>query len=157
MDSHVLAKQRGFSLVELVLVFMLASVFISAVSYSALKIRQLAKAQRTLYELEAIARVSTQYYLENGAWPAALTDLRPKYLSATASETNPFGNAYVITGVASRVTVSTLLPKGLVTAKSFGSQIVVINQGTNDLVSLSKSVESSNWKLKYEKKYIYKQ
>jgi len=157
MDSHVLAKQRGFSLAELVLVFMLASIFIGTVSYSALKIRQLARAQRVLSELDAIASVSTQYYLENGAWPLSLADLRPKYLSATASETNPFGNDYVITGVTSRITVSTLLPKGLVATKSFGSQIVVINQGANDLVSLSKSVESANWKLKYEKKYIYKQ
>jgi prepilin-type N-terminal cleavage/methylation domain-containing protein len=157
MDSHVLVREKGFSLIELVLVLMLASVFIAAVSHSALKIRQLAKAQRTLSELEVIASVSIQYYLENGAWPATLADLRPKYLSANSSGLNPFGNAYTIAGATSSVSVSTFLPKGLITEKSFGSELVVVNQGANDLVSLSKSVESRNWKLKYEKKYIYQE
>ncbi len=156
MDSDVLTK-RGFSLAELVLVLMLASVFIAAAGYSALKIRQTAKAQRTLYELDSIASVSTQYYLENGAWPASLADLRPKYLSSTSGDRNPFGNIYTIAGDVSRVSVSTVVPRGVITEKSFGSEIVIVNQGSNDLVSLSKSVESRNWKLKYEKKYIYQE
>ena len=156
MDSHVLAK-RGFSLVELGLVLMVVSVFIAVSSYSAAKIRQVVKAQRTINELDAIASVSTQYYLENGAWPATLSDLRPKYLSSTSGDLNPFGNIYTIVGNVSRVSVSTVVPKGVITEKSFGSEIVIVNQGTNDLVSLSKSVESGNWKLKYEKKYIYQE
>ncbi len=156
MDSDVLAK-RGFSLVELGLVLMVTSVLIAISFYSAAKIRQVTLAQRTISELDTIASVSTQYYLENGAWPVSVSDLRPKYLSANSSDFNPFGNAYTITAGASMVSVSTLLPRGLVTTRSFGSEIVVVNQGNNDLVNLSKSVESSNWKLKYEKKYIYKQ
>lgn len=156
MDSDVLTK-RGFSLVELVLVLMVASVFIAATGYSVAKIRQVVKAQRTINELNAIASVSTQYYLENGAWPASTDDLRPKYLGPNSSVLNPFGNAYTIAGGASSVSVSTLLPRGLITEKSFGSEIVVVNQGANDLVSLSKSIESRNWKLKYEKKYIYQE
>lgn len=157
MDSYVLAKQRGFSLAELVLVLMLASIFIAAAGYSALKMRQLAKAQRTLYELDSIASVSMQYYLENGAWPATLSDLRPKYLSSTSGDLNPFGNAYTIIGNVSRVSVSTVVPRGVITEKSFGSEIVIVKQDVNDLVSLSKSIESRNWKLKYEKKYIYQE
>jgi len=157
MDSNLLTKQRGFSLAELVLVLMVVSVFIAATGYSAAKIRQVIKAQRTLNELDSIASVSTQYYLENGAWPASLADLRPKYLSSTSGDFNPFGNAYTITGNVSRVSVSTVVPRGVITEKSFGSEIVIVNQGSNDLVSLSKSVESRNWKLKYEKKYIYQE
>lgn len=156
MDSNVLAK-RGFSLVELGLVLMAVSVFIAVSSYSAAKIRQVIKAQRTINELDALASVSTQYYLENGAWPVSTADLRPKYLGPNSSDLNPFGSAYTIAGSTSRVSVSTLLPRGLITEKSFGSEIVVINQGSNDLVSLSKSLESGNWKLKYEKKYIYQE
>jgi hypothetical protein len=53
--------------------------------------------------------------------------------------------------------VSTVVPRGVITEKSFGSEIVIVSQGANDLVSLSKSVESRNWKLKYEKKYIYQE
>jgi len=156
MDSDVLTK-RGFSLAELVLVLMVVSVFIAATGYSAAKIRQVIKAQRTLNELDSIASVSTQYYLENGAWPASLADLRPKYLSSTSGDFNPFGNAYTITGNVSRVSVLTVVPRGVITEKSFGSEIVIVNQGSNDLVSLSKSIESRNWKLKYEKKYIYQE
>jgi len=156
MDSHVLTK-RGFSLVELGLVLMVVSMFIAISSYSAAKIRQVVKAQRILNELDSIASVSTQYYLENGAWPATLSDLRPKYLSPTSGDLNPFGNAYAIAGGVSGVSVSTVVPRGVITEKSFGSEIVIVNQGTNDLVSLSKSVESRNWKLKYEKKYIYQE
>lgn len=136
---------------------MIAVVFSAAVLYSAQKIRQAASAQRVMEELEAIATASTQYYLENGAWPVNLSDLRPKYLGPGSSALNPFGNAYVITPGVSRVSVSTLLPKGLVTQRSFGSEVVVVNQGSNDLVTVTKSPESGNWKLKYDKKYIYKQ
>lgn len=156
MDNNVLAK-RGFSLAELSLVLMIVSVFIAASFYSAAKIRQVALAQRTINELNTIATVSTQYYLENGAWPVNLSGLRPKYLVANSGNLNPFGNVYTITSNASSFSVSTLLPKGLLTNKSHGSEVVVVNQGNNDLVSITKSPESRTWKLKYEKKYIYKQ
>ncbi len=156
MDSDVLAK-RGFSLLELSLVLMVVSVLIAVSSYSAAKIRQVALAQRAVSELNAIASVSTQYYLENGAWPVNLSDLRPKYLEANSNDLNPFGNSYTITIGSSRASVSTVLPRGLVTNKSFGSEVVVVNQGSSDLVTITKSVESRNWKLKYDKKYIYHQ
>lgn len=156
MDNNVLAK-RGFSLAELSLVLMVASVFIAASSYSAAKIRQAASAQRVIGELDAIAVAGTKYYSEQGAWPVNISDLRPGYLVQQSSDLNPFGNVYTIASNALSFSVSTLLPKGLITNKSFGSEVVVVNQGNNDLVSITKSPESRIWKLKYEKKYIYKQ
>ena len=157
MDHNVLKRRRGFSLAELSLVLMLAGVFIAAAFYSAAKIRQVASGIRVLEELDSIASASTRYYRELGAWPVSLSDLRPSYLVQQSSDMNPFGNAYTITSNASSVSVSTLLPKNLVTPKSFGSEVVVVNQGNNDLVSITKTPESTTWKLKYEKKYIYKQ
>jgi prepilin-type N-terminal cleavage/methylation domain-containing protein len=157
MDHNVLKRRRGFSLAELSLVLMLAGIFIAAAFYSATKIRQTASAQRVMTELESIALASTRFYSERGAWPAALADLRPSYLVQQSSDVNPFGNAYTITSNTSSVSVSTLLPKGLITLKSYGSEVVVVNQGNNDLVSITKTPESRTWKLKYEKKYIYKQ
>ena len=136
---------------------MLAWVFIAAAFYSAAKIRQVASSIRTLEELDSIAVSCTRYYREIGAWPAVLADLRPGYLVQQSSDTNPFGNAYTITSNASSVSVSTLLPKGLITSKSFGNEVVVVNQGNNDLVSVTKTPESRTWKLKYDKKYIYHQ
>ncbi|TRZ49844.1 prepilin-type N-terminal cleavage/methylation domain-containing protein [bacterium] len=156
MDNNVLAR-RGFSLAELSLVLMVASVFIAASFYSAAKIRQIASAQRVMEEMDSIAVASARYYSEHGAWPTGLSDLRPSYLGQQSSDINPFGNAYTITSGVSGVSISTLLPKGLLTNKSFGSEVVVVNQGNNDLVSITKSPESRTWKLKYEKKYIYKQ
>lgn len=156
MDNNVL-KRRGFSLAELSLVLMLAGIFIAAAFYSAAKIRQVASGIRALEELDAIALASARYYSERGAWPVNLSDLRPSYLVQQASSFNPFGNAYTISSNVSSVSVSTLLPKGLITSKSFGSEVVVVNQGNNDLVSITKTPESRTWKLKYDKKYIYKQ
>ena len=156
MDNNVL-KRRGFSLAELSLVLMLAGVFIAAAFYSAAKIRQVASGIRALEELDSIALASARYYSERGAWPVNLSDLRPSYLVQQSSDVNPFGNAYTIISNVSSVSVSTLLPKGLITSKSYGSEVVVLNQGNNDLVSVTKTPESRTWKLKYEKKYIYKQ
>jgi len=136
---------------------MLAGIFIAAAFYSAAKIRQTASAQRVIVELESVALASTRFYSQNGAWPVSLSDLRPSYLVQQSSDLNPFGNVYTITSNSSSVSVSTLLPKGLVTGKSYGSEVVVINQGNNDLISVTKSLESGTWNLKYEKKYIYKQ
>ena len=136
---------------------MIAGVFIAAAFYSASKIRQVSKAQRVIIELESIALASTRYHSEYGAWPAVLADLRPSYLAQQSSDVNPFGNAYTITYNALSVSISTVLPKGLITSKSFGSEVVVVNQGNNDLVSVTKTPESRTWKLKYEKKYIYHQ
>ena len=136
---------------------MVASVFIAVSFYSAAKIRQIASAQRVIVDLDAIAIAGTRYYSEHGAWPVNISDLRPSYLAQQSSGLNPFGNAYTITSNASSFSVSTLLPKGLITNKSYGSEVVIVNQGNNDLVSITKSPESRTWKLKYEKKYIYKQ
>lgn len=137
---------------------MAAGVFIAAAFYPAAKIRQLALAQRLIKELDSIAIAGTRYYSEHGAWPASLADLRPSCLVQQSSDINPFGNAYTITSNVSSISVSTLLPKGLVSGKSFSSEVVVINQDSNDLVSITKSPESRAWKLKYDKKYnIYKE
>jgi len=144
-------------LAELSLVLMVTSVFIAASFYSAVKIRQAASGQRLIEELDSIAAAGIRYYSEHGAWPTGLSDLRSSYLGQQSSDLNPFDNAYTITSNVLSFSVSTLLPKNLVTNKSYGSEVVVVNQGSNDLVSITKSPESRTWNLKYEKKYIYKQ
>ena len=156
MDGYVL-KKRGFSLTELSLVLMIVSILIAVSGYSAAKIRQGVCAQRVTDELDVIAIAGTRYYSEHGAWPASLSDLRPGYLAQQSGDLNPFGNAYTITSNIPSFSVSTLLPKGLITSKSYGSEVVVINQGNNDLVSITRTPEITTWKLKYEKKYIYKE
>ena len=156
MDRNVLEK-RGFSLIELSLVFVIGAILLGTVFYSARSIRQAALARKTIQELDVLVSASSQYYLGNGAYPTCVLDLRPVYLSPQATGVNPFGNAYCVTPGVLSVSVSTLLPKGLLTPQSFGSEVVVINQGNNDLVSVTKPLESGIWSLKYDKKNIYRQ
>ena len=157
MDSDVLGK-KGFSLIELALVLAITAVLISIVLYSAKAVRQAALAERTVEELSSIAVASTGYYNQNGTWPAALSDLRQSgYLVATSGDLNPFGYGYTIAAIDGSILVSTLIPKGLVSTNTSGIEIVVTNQGSNDLVTITEPQESATWGLKYDKKYIYDQ
>ena len=156
MDSDVLGK-RAFSLIELSLALAITAMLLSIALYSAKGIRQASSAERVTRELDSIAIASARFYSEKGAWPAFLSDLKTSgYMVTSSGDLNPFGNAYVIIGGNDAVSVSTLLPKGLITSRSAGSEVVVVCQGDNDLVTITKSVETSIWKLKYEKKYIYR-
>jgi len=154
MDSNLLTR-RGFSLLETSFALLLVIVFMSSVICLAVRIKQGAFSQRVINELGAIATASLNYYAENGAWPANVADLRPGYLESQTGSLNPFGNAYTITGGLSSVSVSTVLPRGLISRDSLAGGAVVLTEGNTDLVSVTKSPESNNWKLKYEKKYIY--
>ena len=157
MDSDVL-NRKAFSLLELSLVLAITAVLLSIALYSAKAVKQTALAERTVEELNSITLASTRYHSQNGIWPVSLSDLRTGgYISLNSGDLNPFGNAYVITGGGEAVSVSCVLPKGLISVKDFGSEIVVTNQGSNDLISITKSQESSTWGLKYEKKYLYGQ
>ena len=155
MDSDVLGR-KGFSLIELSLTLAITAILLAIALYSAKAVRQAALAERTIDELSSIALASTRYYSQYNARPATLSDLRTSgYLAASSGDLNPFGNAYVITGGDDAVSVSTILPKGLIIATSMASEVVVVNQGNNDLVTVTKSQESTLWSLQYEKKYIY--
>jgi len=156
MDRDIL-KNGGFNLIELSLVFAIAAMLLGAVFCSAARTRRIALAGRTIQEMDALASASTQYYLGIGAWPQDVADLRPAHLSPEATGINPFGNVYTIAGGVSSVTISTALPKGLITPENSGSEIVIQNQGANDLVSVTRSVESTAWGLQHDKKNIFHQ
>lgn len=156
MDSDVLGH-RGFNLIELSIVLAITAMLLAIALYSAKAIREVALAERAVNELTSIAVASTRYHSQNEAWPASLSDLRREgYLAPGSGDLNPFGNAYVINAGNQMVSVSCVLPKGLISAKSFGSEVVVVDQGSNDLISITRSMETGTWHLKYEKKYIYR-
>ena len=157
MDSDIL-KEKAFSLVELILVLAATAMLLAIVLYTSKGIRNTARSERTIEEMSSIAKASARYYNQNGIWPVSLSDLRGGgEISATSGDLNPFGYGYTIAAIDGSISVSTLIPKGLVSTNTSGIEIVVTNQGSNDLVTITEPQESATWGLKYDKKYIYDQ
>lgn len=156
MDRNFLSR-RAFSLIEMILAFTVSAVLCVAALYSAVKVRQIAAVQRVSFELDAVADAGIRYYSQTGAWPEQFSDLCPGYLTQWVTGLNPFGNPYVLTHGVSMITISTTLPKGLAVLNGFGGEAVISRQDGYDFVSITRSLESSIWTLKYEKKNIFKQ
>ena len=157
MDSDIL-KEKAFSLVELTLVLAATAMLLAIVLYTSKGIRNTALSERTIEEMSSIAKASARYYNQSGVWPVSLSDLRGcGEISATSGDLNPFGYGYTIIGGNGSVSVSTLLPKDLVSTNISGLEIVVTSQGDNDLVTITEPLENATWGLKYEKKYLYDQ
>ena len=122
-------NKRGFSLIELCIALGVLVILTSSITPVFIKRIQVKAGEKTALEMSVIQQAALSYYTANNAWPASIQVLQSAgYLNLS-----------------------------WVTNKSSGSEVVVVNQGNNDLVSITKSPESRTWKLKYEKKYIYKQ
>lgn len=149
-------RKKAFSLPELSLALAICAVLLAMTLNSAAQARRAALAERVIRDLDSVAAASARYYREKGAFPDSLSDLRGSgYLAGSSGDLNPLGFSYVIAGGNEAVTVSCVLPKGIVSAKSLAGGLAVENQGDNDLVSITKQVETRLWKLKYEKRHIY--
>jgi len=44
-----------------------------------------------------------------------------------------------------------------VTDKSYGAEVIIVASGSNDIISVTRPVTTGNWRLKYDKKYLYNQ
>jgi len=156
MDRNFLTT-KGVTLLELAMGITVFSLLV-AFSLGSLSGRKTqAKALRTTREMDILADASVQYYLKTGAWPASLVDLQPELVAAPINN-NPFDYEYMFNSTGSSVTVSTFVPKGLVTQISGGPQMVVQSQETLDLISVSRPIPSGlTGRLKYDKKYLYEQ
>ena len=151
-------NKKGFSLIELCIAIGILAILTGSITSVFIKRIQVKAGEKTAVEMSVIQQAASAYFVANKTWPVNIQALQSAgYLNPSWVTNNPWQNAYTITSNALSFSVSTLLPKGLITNISFGSEVVVVNQGNNDLVSVTKSPESRNWKLKYEKKYLYKQ
>jgi len=148
-------KKRGVTLIEIALSVTVFIILVSAVLILASGQRQRAKVERVLTDLKSLVDASGQYHNRYGNWPGAISDLKPEFISAAVSK-NPFGNNYSISSTSSQVTVSTLVPAGQIDVALVGPEVVITNQGSNDLISMSQPVPGRNrWRLKYDKKKLY--
>jgi prepilin-type N-terminal cleavage/methylation domain-containing protein len=94
-------KEKGFTLIELLLVMVIISIIIYAsIGYIQQKLQQM-RIDRTSTQMQQILNAGLAYYVANGSWPTALTDLQGTYLPPSSVKlVNPWGNSYQISSTA---------------------------------------------------------
>jgi type II secretory pathway pseudopilin PulG len=147
---------KGISLVELAFFMVVLTIIIVSVVGISLSVINKSKATRTINEMDVLANSCRQYYSVNSAWPGSLNVLYPDF-TKRASFVNVFGNNYDLLTTSKTVSISSNIPKGLVTQNIFGDQLVVVPAGVWDKIVLTKELPDEGLdSLIYDKKYIYK-
>ncbi|VVC76887.1 hypothetical protein AQUSIP_22140 [Aquicella siphonis] len=87
----------GFTLIEILLVLVIISIIIFAsVGYVQQRALQL-RMDRTTTQMQQILNAGLSYYVQEGHWPTALSDLQGTYLPpVSVTLKNPWGNDYAI-------------------------------------------------------------
>jgi len=117
-----------------------------------------AKYEKTVNELTAIARASTDFFLSVGSWPTGTSQLAPQFM-AQAVTSSPFGSSYQIIppiGGNNVITVSVLIPAGIAQNNPQGPLLVVIHKGGQDQIEISQTVNNQlTSRLKFDLKNVY--
>ncbi|MBF0511639.1 MAG: prepilin-type N-terminal cleavage/methylation domain-containing protein [Candidatus Omnitrophica bacterium] len=109
----------GFSLLEMTVVLMMASILASAVIPQMINGYLIKAANKTALDISAIEEAARAYYVANNGWPASIAVLQAgNYLPASWNGTNPFGASssgranynYSISSTSALLTVSTTIP-----------------------------------------------
>lgn len=154
MDSCILNK-KGTSIVEVITILLIIGVIFSMVVPNYVGRIKNANYERTINELTAIAQASIDYFILEKSWPTGISQLAPKFMPFAVTS-SPFGTNYQITCVNNMVTVSVLIPAGIAQKNSQGQLLVINNQGSQDQVEISKTVQNEfTSRLSYDLKYVY--
>jgi Tfp pilus assembly protein PilE len=154
MDRGVLNK-KGLTLLEtaatmLVIVFILSMVIPNNVQRI-----QNSKFQKTVAEMKTIAEAAIDYYISQNSCPMGIGTLAPTYLQQ-AVVSSPFLSSYQLSCMGNMVSVSNLIPAGLVQKNPEGSLLQVIPTGMKDNIIITKLIPNSfTGRLNYDKKYLY--
>lgn len=152
-----LHSKQGYNLLELAILFALMGIVLASVSIIGTGMIKKSKAKKVLMELNTIAESCRQFYSTNSAWPLTINDLYPDFIK-TNNFINAFGNPYSLTSNVNSISISSDIPKGLINAKIYGDQIVVIANTTTDTITTTRlTPEQGLSTLKYDKKYLYNQ
>jgi general secretion pathway protein G len=81
--NRLYKKQKGFTLVELMIVIIILAVLTGIAIPSYLALRNRAKIQATRSEMQNIATAISIYEADTGGWPSALIDLQGDDSSGT--------------------------------------------------------------------------
>ena len=101
-----------------------------------------AKYQKTVNELTAIAVASTDYFIVEGFWPRAISQLSPGFMPQAVT-VSAFGTDYQIVCVSNMVTASVLIPAGIAQKNPQGQLLVINNWGGQDLINVTKIVQNA--------------
>jgi len=102
MRSH--KKRRGFSLLELLAVVVILGIIAAVVVPRVTSSSDMAKQRVNDHTAASLNSAIERYYVNEGSWPTALSDLVPDYLP-DGVPTNPIdGSAYGIDGTSHRIT-----------------------------------------------------
>ncbi len=151
-----LSNLRGITLIELAFSLVVLTILITSVAVISLSVINKSKAVRTINEMDALANSCRQYYSFNSVWPGSLNVLYPDFTKRVVF-VNIFGNSYDLLSTSKTVSISSNIPKGLVTHNIAGDQLVIIPAGVWDTIVLTKELPGEGLdSLQYDKKYIYK-
>lgn len=168
------AITKGFTLLELTVVVMIVGIMLTTIICNAMNFINRAKFQTTVREMGSIAQAAIDYYNSSNnpndpnnplplEWPTTLSLLAN---NSTLNDNNmpqvvkinPFGFNYHFSFANNMVTVSTMIPKGILIDHIEGSFLSIIPQATGQEISISQSIPNEfSGRLTYDLQYLYKQ
>jgi len=103
-DNHTRSltrHRRGFSLLELLAVVTILGVIAAIILYRVSGATDAAKEKVQIHQIAELNMAIEHYYMDNEAWPSALTDLVPTYLPDGIPDP-PVGGTYGINNTTHR-------------------------------------------------------
>lgn len=92
--KKIMRKDKGFTLIELVVVVVIIGILALALIPSVIGRVQAAKESRYDSDVDAIATAARMYYLDNDGWPSGIGDLDSYGIEASSKD--PWEDPYTI-------------------------------------------------------------
>jgi len=164
---------KGFTLLELTVVLVIVGVILATIIANCTNAINRAKFQSTVREMNSIAQAAIDNYSSSNnpndatnpqplVWPGSTAVLannaNPNNNNMPQAVTeNPFGFNYQLSSGNNMVTVTTIVPNGVLIDKTEGSFLSVTSVGGGQQVSMSLNVPNEyTGRLTYDVNYLYK-
>lgn len=161
--DHNFAVKRGFTLLELTISMTIVGILLTTMISQGINFIDRAKFQATVREMCSIAQAAIDYYNAHASsWPSGLAALSnnsnpddnnmPQLITS-----NPFKTGdYQLSFGNHAVTVSTMIPKGILIDPNEGSFLIVSSGASTDQISITQSTPNElSGRLNYDLKYAH--
>jgi prepilin-type N-terminal cleavage/methylation domain-containing protein len=169
MDNR-LAIKKGFTLLELTVVLVIVGVILATIIGNCTNYVNRARFQKTVREMNSLAQAAIDNYNSSNnpndttnpqplVWPGATSALannaNPNNSNMPqAVTTNPFGNNYQLSSGNNMVTVTTIIPGGVLVDPTEGSFLNVTSVPGGTQISITLSIPNEyTGRLTYDIKY----